>query len=140
MPSVLLLDFDPKSRLGWLNALRDLVPIEVVQRGELPVRRVRSVRPSLVLLSVSRGRLQETLRWSRVIKTDSAEPPSVGLFDPHGRIRDVNRAMEVAMADGVLRGDAQGEERQQFVTNLMTGIRNHVVEYPVKGWRRFLQR
>ena len=59
---------------------------------------------------VSRGRLQETLRWSRVIKTDSAEPPSVGLFDPHGRIRDVNRAMEVAMADGVLRGDAQGEE------------------------------
>lgn len=140
MQPVLLLDFDPKSRLGWLNALRDLVPIEVVQRGELPVRRVRSVRPSLVLLSVSRGRMQETLRWSRVIKTDSAEPPPVGLFDPQGRIREASRAMEIAMADGVLRGAAPPEARQTFVTTLMAGTRGHVVEFPVEGWRRFLKR
>ena len=94
----------------------------------------------MVVLSVSRGRLQETLRWSRVIKTDSAEPPPVGLFDPQGRIRDANRAMEIAMADGVLRGAAEIEARQQFITDLMSGSRGLVVDYPVAGWRRLLKR
>jgi hypothetical protein len=141
MRSLLLLDHDPRSRLGWLDALRRDFEVAVIQRGELPVRRVRSLRPEVVIMTVPRGRLQETLRWSRTIKTDSTSPPPVGLVDPAGRIRSQAQALELSMADGLLRGEAPPVARQQFVEALIQGAVGTVLEYPVRGWRgRLLSR
>ena len=138
MQRLLIVDHDPRSRLGWLNALREQCEIDVVQRGEIPVRRVRSVRPAVVVLSLSRGRLQETLRWSRTIKTDSASPPLVGIFDPDGRIRVPLEALESSMADGLLRGAAPMQARRDFVQALIRGERELIEEFPIRSWRRRL--
>ena len=135
MQRLLLLDNHPRSRLVWLDALRHAFEVEVIQRGELPVRRVRSLRPTVVVLTLARGRLQETLRWSRTIKTDSASPPPVGLFDPAGRIAETPPALELSMADGLLRGEAPPEARQEFVQSLLRGPSTQVLEFPVRSWR-----
>jgi hypothetical protein len=138
MASLLLVDFSAKSRLGWLATLRAEHTIDVVHPGELPVRRVRSLRPDAVLLSICRGRLQETLRWCRIIKTDSAHPPKVGIFDMRARIRDIHQTMELSMIDGVLIGDAPVEDRRRFVDELLSVEGAVLQEHPVPGWRRWL--
>jgi len=140
MQKVLVVDHDPRSRLGWLNALRDEFELDVVPRGVIPVRSVRTFRPSAVVLSITRGRTQEILRWSRTIKTDSASPPVVVIFDPAGRIREPRRAMETSMADGFIRGDATGPQRQEMMAGLMRGERELYVESPLKSWRGWLPR
>ena len=71
MQKVLLVDRDPRSRLIWLDSLREIVEVLVVEADELPVRRVRSARPSAVIFAIGRNRIRQTLGWSRVIKTDS---------------------------------------------------------------------
>jgi hypothetical protein len=136
MQRLLIVDYDPRSRLGWLDALREHFEIDVGQRGEIPVRRVRSGRPAVVVLSLARGRLQETLRWSRTIKTDSDSPPPVGIFDPGGRIRVAEEALETAMADGLLRGEAPMEARREFVLGLLRGDGERVQEFPVRSLRQ----
>ena len=138
MAKLLLVDSKAKSRLGWLDALRDSHVIDVVQPGELPVRRVRSVRPDAVLLSTASGSLEETLRWCRIIKTDSAHPPVVGVIDPRGRIRDRDRAMKSSMIDGLFRGLGPMDERRRFVDELLSGEGGLVIEHPVIGWRRWI--
>jgi len=138
MQRLLIVDSDPRSRLGWLDALREDFEIDVAQRGEIPVRRVRSGHPAVVVLRLSRGRLQETLRWSRTIKTDSDRPPPVGIFDPGGRIRVPEEALESSMADGLLRGEAPLEAKRDFVLGLLRGDGERIQEFPIRSLRRRL--
>jgi len=138
MQRLLIVDSDARSRLSWLDALRERFEIEVVRKGEIPIRRVRSVRPQVVILSLSRGRVQEILRWSRTIKTDSTTPPVVVIFDPSGRIRDPGQALETYMADGLLRGAASLDARRDFIQSILEGEAGQFVEFPVENWTRRL--
>ena len=136
MQKVLLVDRDPRSRLIWLDSLREIVEVLVVEADELPVRRVRSARPSAVIFAIGRNRIRQTLGWSRVIKTDSAVPPAVGIYDSNGRIRDVAKAMQNSMADSMMRGVSSADERRTFLECLLSGTAEPVYEYPMTGWRQ----
>ena len=138
MQKVLLVDRDPRSRLLWLDSLREIVEVLVVEADELPVRRVRSVRPSAVILAIGRNRVRETLGWSRVIKTDSSAPPAVGIHDPNGRIRDIEKAVQNSMADSIMRGVSDADTRRSFLESLLSGTANQVYDYPTNSWRQKL--
>lgn len=80
-----------------------------------------------------RGRSTEAIRTCRSIKTDSSEPPLVGILDQWGRIGRPGRMLTSAMADGYLGGQVAPDEVLSFTRNLLDNKKPVVANEPPPG-------
>ena len=127
-------------RLRIVNALRDTHHVEAVEILDGIVRKVRSVRPDLVLIGVGR-RVQVSTRFAHQVKTDGAHPPLVGLMDWDGRLTDPRATARGALVDGVFMGAPSPESLQKFAAELATTEDVLVVgEASLNIWKRLFSR
>lgn len=126
-------------RLKLVNALRGDFQVEAVEMLDGILRRVRSVRPAMVLIGVGR-RSQQSIRAVHQIKTDGVNPPLVGLIDWDARLADPGAAAQSALADGVLMGAPSEANLSEFVSALGTDSVVVMGTPPARGWRRLLGR
>ena len=116
-----------------VDSLRGDFAVSIPGPGENPLRAVRRLHPAAVLLAVPRGRSSEAVRTCRLIKTDSGNPPLVGLLDQWGRIRHPERTLSHALADGYLGGRIEDGELLVFARQLLAGERPMMVKKPPPG-------
>lgn len=136
-PPVLVADPDVRGRLWIVDVLRADFALSIPGPGEGPLRASRRLRPQCVLLAVPRGRSVEAIRTCRSIKTDSSDPPFVGILDQWGRISRPDRLLTSALADGYLGGKVEPEEVLSFTQSLLDRKQPVVSNAPPPG---FLQR
>jgi hypothetical protein len=120
---LLLTDPDVRGRLRVLTALREHYDVQTLGPDETTLKATRRLRPELVLLAMPRGRLEETGRWCRAIKTDAGEPPLVGIVDRFGRVEDPEAMIKSCLGDGYLGGVPGPQDLLDFLSALRVGRR-----------------
>ena len=132
-PPILVADPDVRGRLWIVDVLRTGFALSIPGPGESPLRAARRVRPAAVLIAVSRGRTAEALRTCRAIKTDTENPPMVGILDQWSRISRPQRIFASALADGYLGGRVLPDEVSAFARALLAGEQPVVSNSPPPG-------
>ena len=131
--TILVADPDVRGRLWVVDSLRAGFSVSIPGPGENPLRAVRRLHPTAVLLAVPRGRSSEAVRTCRLIKTDSGTPPLVGLLDQWGRLRRPERTLSGALADGYIGGRIDADELGSFVRQLLARQRPVLINKPPPG-------
>ena len=118
---LLFTDADVRGRLRVLTALREHYDIQTLDPDENTLKGTRRLRPELVLLAMPRGRMEETGRWCRAIKTDAGEPPQVGIVDRYARVDNPEAMVKACLADGYIGGVPEPEDLILFLRALKAG-------------------
>lgn len=121
LPTVLLVDPDPRGRLRLVSALHEHFEVLLPEPEEELVRAVRRLRPAVVVLAMPRGRVGAATRDCRTIKTDGRDPPTVGLTDRWCRLPDPKATLSSCLGDGYLGGQVDALGIRRWVRNLVDG-------------------
>ncbi|MDP2315808.1 MAG: hypothetical protein Q8P41_23125 [Pseudomonadota bacterium] len=114
-PRVLVVDDRPRDRLHAVAALAERFDVYPLPSGEDPLRAARARRPELVLLSLSRGGVDEALRVCRTLRTDVRPIERVAVYARGRPPRTAEQVCDDWRADGYLAGDFDGAALLAFV-------------------------
>ncbi len=129
-PRLLFLESDPAFRLGVIAALRDAFDIQVPDRADDILRLARAQRPDVALLAAGDRQRRETMRLTRVLKTDVRMVPALGLYTRAGETGPSAAAVLDVAADGILHHVEAPPALLPFALALGRGERMHPAVWP----------
>ena len=126
LPSLVLVDDDPRSRLSALDALRCRFSVEPVPEGEAPLRTVRRQRPAAVVVALRSMRVAPVVHLCERLRTEPGITPRIVVWNATC-VAELRRLCETRdLADAYLEGEVGMGELIEACAAVLRGERPRV--------------